>query len=167
MSIAVGGPRTAEEVRIRNTELDAELYRTVERITPGQLHAAPEEAEWTPAEILAHIAEFARFFTGNLERQLVAEGVEVGRTHEHPGRNHAIASASGRDLDDLRLSLKPALDELTAVLATLRDEHLGRIGNNRKYGPEPLAVFLDRYVLDHKAAHLDQLRQTLNRLPIR
>ena len=27
-----------------------------------------------------------------------------------------------------------------------------------KYGPEPLSAFFDRYVLDHKAGHLEQLR---------
>jgi hypothetical protein len=27
-----------------------------------------------------------------------------------------------------------------------------------KYGAEPLAAFLDRYVIAHKAGHLDQIR---------
>ena len=29
---------------------------------------------------------------------------------------------------------------------------------NVKYGPEPLSAFFDRYVIAHKAGHLDQLR---------
>lgn len=164
MSGTTDRPRTAEEVRARNAELDAELSLLAERVTPDQLHAASDDDVWTPAETLAHVAEFARFFAGDLARQLEAEGVDVGRTHEHPGRNQAITAASGRTLDELRLSLSSGLDELAKVLETLRDEYLGRIGANRKYGPEPLSVFLDRYVLDHKAAHRDQLQRTLDAL---
>ena len=166
MNGSTGRPRTAAEVRARNAELDAELRRLVEQITPDQLHVAPRDGEWTPAEILAHLAEFPRYFAGDLARQLAAEGAEVGRTHEHPGRNQAIAAAPGRTIEELRDRLNSALDELAKTLEDLRDEHLGRIGNNRKYGPEPLAVFLDRYVLDHKAGHLDQLRRTVNELRI-
>ena len=164
MSGSNGRPRTAEEIRARNAELDVQLSRLAEQVSPGQLHAATPDGDWTPAETLAHIAEFARYFAGDIARHLGAEGIDVGRTHEHPGRNQAIAAAPSRTLDELRSSLNSALDELAKVLATLRDEHLGRIGNNRKYGPEPLSVFLDRYVLDHKAAHRDQLRRTLDAL---
>lgn len=164
MSGATGWPRTAEEIRARNAELDVELSTLAERVRPEQLHAASADGDWTPAEALAHVAEFARYFAGDLARHLGEEGVDVGRTHEHPGRNEAIAAAPSRTLDELRASLNAALAELAEVIATLRDEHLGRIGNNRKYGPEPLSVFLDRYVLDHKAAHRDQLRRTLDAL---
>ncbi len=154
-------PRTAADVRARNAELDIELSLLAEQITPGQLHGASAAGEWTPAETLAHVAEFARYFTGDLERQLVAVGAVVGRTHDHPGRNHAIAAAAGRDIEELRGDLSRALDALARTLEPLRDEDLDRIGKNRKYGPETLAVFLDRYVLDHKAAHIDQFRRAL------
>ena len=164
MSSSTGRPRTAEEIRARNAELDVELSHLAEQVTSGQLHAASADGDWTPAETLAHVAEFARYFAGDLARHLGEEGVDVGRTHEHSGRNQAIAAAPSRTLDELRSSLNSALDELAQVLATLRDEDLGRIGNNRKYGPEPLSAFLDRYVLDHKAAHHDQLRRTLDAL---
>ncbi len=163
MSGSTGRPLTAEEVRARNAELDGELSRLAERVTRGQLHVAVGKGEWTAAEILAHVAEFARYFAGDLERQLGAEDRDVGRTHDHPGRNQAIAAAAGRGLEELRGDLALALDELAKMLEFLHDEHLGRIGNNRKYGPETLTVFLDRYVLDHKAAHIDQLRHTLDR----
>jgi hypothetical protein len=156
---------TAEEVRARNADLDAGLVRLAGQITPANLHVAPADGEWTPAEILAHLAEFPRFFAADLARQLDAEGVEVGRTHEHPDRNQAIASATGRDLDDLLTSLSSALGELARTLEQLEDGHLERVGHNRKYGPEPLATFLDRYVLGHKAGHVDQLQRALSATP--
>ncbi|MBA3415892.1 MAG: maleylpyruvate isomerase N-terminal domain-containing protein [Chloroflexia bacterium] len=163
MSGSTDQPLTAAAVRARNAELDDELARLAARVTPGQLHVASEAGEWTLAETLAHVAEFARYFAGDLARQLGTDGGDVGRTHDHPRRNQAIAAAAGRDLAELRGDLNLALDELAKMLESLHDEHLGRIGNNRKYGPETLAVFLDRYVLDHKVAHIDQLRRTLDR----
>lgn len=162
MSNQTGPPMTAAAVRARNTELDAELTRLARRVTPDRLHVTPADGEWTPAEILAHLAEFPLFFAGDLARQLLAEGAEVGRTHEHPGRNRAIDSAPDRGLDDLMASLSSALRELAKTLEQLEDWHLERIGNNRKYGPEPLATFLDRYILGHKAGHVAQLRQALS-----
>ena len=152
---------TAEEVRARNKALDSELRELAARITPEQLHRTPSNDEWTPAENLAHLAEFARYFAADIERQLQQQGVTVGRTHEHAERNAAVAAASGRTLDDLRYDLDDGLDTLATVLEGLRDEHLGRIAQNRAYGPEPLTTFLERYVLGHKAAHSRQLRETL------
>ncbi len=160
MSGSTGQTRSAVEVRARNAELDIELSQLAAQVTPGQLHVTTEDGEWTPAETLAHVAEFARFFARDLERHL-GEGGDVGRTHEHPGRNQAIAAAADRDVDELREDLTLGLDALAKLLESLDDAHLERIGNNRKYGPETLAVFLDRYVLDHKAAHIGQLRRAL------
>ncbi len=38
------------------------------------------------------------------------------------------------------------------------DDDLDAKTENVKYGPEPLSAFFDRYVVGHKAGHLDQLR---------
>ncbi|MGI8682891.1 MAG: hypothetical protein ACR2JO_12350, partial [Mycobacteriales bacterium] len=74
----------------------------------------------------------------------------------------AIALAKGRQLEELRTALDTALDTLAASLDGVRTADLDRIGSNRKYGPEPLRRFLDRYVLKHKAAHVQQLEATIN-----
>jgi hypothetical protein len=116
------------------------------------------------AENLAHLAEFPLYFADDLRLQLEREGAEVGRTHDHPGRNAAIVAARGRSLAELRRALDEAHGALATVLERLEDHHLGRVARNRRYGPEPLSTFLERYVLGHKAAHVDQLNRTLARV---
>ena len=69
-----------------------------------------------------------------------------------------------RTLPDLQAELDASLDRLAAALAEVRDEHPGRGRRNRKYGPELLGAFLDRYAISHKAGHIKQLRGTLERL---
>ena len=61
-------------------------------------------------------------------------------------------------LGELVAGMRSALAELAAELETLRDEDVDAKTENVKYGPEPLSAFFDRYVIAHKAGHLDQLR---------
>lgn len=154
-------PRTAAEVRARNSALDTELRAIAASIHPADLHRDPGNGQWTLAENLGHIAEFPRYFAGDLTLQMRAAGATVGRTQEDADRNDAIAAARGRTLDDLRRELDTSLATLATTLDGLRDEHLTRMANNRRHGPEPLTAFLDRYIVGHKAAHIHQLRQTI------
>ena len=81
----------------------------------------------------------------------------VGRTHEHPVRLAAVASPA-QGLSELMADMRAAFAELAAALEHLSDEDIEAKTENVKYGPEPLTAFFDRYVIDHKAGHLDQLR---------
>ena len=54
--------------------------------------------------------------------------------------------------------MRSAFTELAAALELLVDDDVEAKTENVKYGPEPLTAFLDRYVIGHKAGHLDQLR---------
>ncbi|HLY30353.1 MAG TPA: maleylpyruvate isomerase N-terminal domain-containing protein, partial [Ktedonobacterales bacterium] len=131
---------------------------------PETLHTLPGADEWTLAELLAHLAEFPRYFADDLALLLRQDAAAVGRTHEHPERLAAVAAAHGRTLASLRADLDAALDALARQLDAIKDEDLSRTTQNRKYGAEPLRAFLDRYVLSHKAGHLDQLRKTQERV---
>ena len=162
LSAGMSGQAKADAVRIANDELDKRLRALAATIPVELLHTDPGGGQWTLAENLAHIAEFSRFFADDVAAQLKDEGVAVGRTHEHPGRNAAVAAAAGQSLDNLREALDTALAALAEQLGQLRSEHLDHMGHNRKYGPEPLQRFLERYVLEHKAAHAQQLETTMD-----
>jgi len=151
----------SDAVRASNDQLDERLRELAAQIPADLLHADPGGDEWTLTQNLAHVAEFSRYFSVDLAAQLKQEGTAVGRTHEHADRLAAVAAAEGQGLDELRGALDAALDVLAAQLAELRDEHLDRLAHNRKYGPDPLTKFLDRYVLGHKAAHIQQLEKTI------
>lgn len=150
---------TAESVRTRNAELDRALLAEIEQIDPAQLHTPQGEGEWTLAELLGHLGEFPAFFAADLAQDLDAPGTEIGRTKEYPGRLQAVAEAPQKELSQLRARITEAFAAMAATLARLQDADLKRTINNRKFGEEPMVVYLDRYVVGHKAEHLEQLQQ--------
>ena len=161
MSTEDAVPSTADGVRARNAELDAELRAVVAGVTPQNLRESPGDDGWSPAELLGHVSEFPRFFAADLRRFYASGAETIGRTMEHPDRNAAIAAAKGKSADELRAACDEALADLAFALEDLRDEHLRAPTRNVKYGEEPLTAFLDRYVLGHKAAHARQLSEIL------
>ncbi len=146
----------AEQVRAENRFLDEELLAEAEAFDPERLAEAPD-GEWSAAQVLAHLGEFPRFFAGELRRWRDDPSAVVGRTHEHPARLAAVSSPTDA-LSELMAAMRSAFAELAGELKTLSDDDLEAKTENVKYGPEPLSAFFDRYVIGHKAGHLDQLR---------
>jgi hypothetical protein len=147
---------TADEVRAENGRLDGELLAAAERFDPARLSFAPE-GEWSAAQVMAHLGEFPRFFAGELRRWRDDPSAVIGRTMEHPVRLAAVGSPA-EALHELVAGMRSAFAELAAELEHLADEDVDAKTENVKYGPEPLTAFFDRYVVGHKAGHLDQLR---------
>jgi len=146
----------AEKVRRENRFLDEELLAEAEMFDPQRLHEAPD-GEWSAAQVLAHLGEFPRFFAGELQRWRDDPTAVVGRTHEHPVRLAAVSSPT-QALSELMAGMRSAFADLARVLDTLSADDVDAKTENVKYGPEPLSAFLDRYVISHKAGHLEQLR---------
>jgi hypothetical protein len=147
---------TAEEVRAENRRLDDRLLAAATSFAATRLTDAPD-GEWSAAQVLAHLGEFPRFFAGELQRWRDDPAAVIGRTHEHPVRLAAVESPV-RALDQLVTAMRAAFAELAGALEALTDDDIDAKTENVKYGPEPLAAFLDRYVLAHKSGHLEQLR---------
>jgi DinB superfamily len=147
---------TADEVRAENARLDEALLAEAQAFDPKRLAEAPD-GEWSAAQVMAHLGEFPRFFAGELRRWRDDPSAIIGRTHEHPVRLAAVDSPANV-LDELVAGMRAAFAELAAALELLTDDDVEAKTENVKYGPEPLSAFFDRYVLGHKAGHLDQLR---------
>jgi hypothetical protein len=76
---------------------------------------------------------------------------------EHPIRLAAVESPADA-LDELVTGMRAAFTELAGALKLINDDDVEAKTQNVKYGPEPLSAFFDRYVIGHKAGHLEQLR---------
>jgi hypothetical protein len=146
----------AAAVRAENGRLDEALLAEAESFDPARLTAAPE-GEWSAAQVLAHLGEFPRFFANELRRWRDDPSAVIGRTLEHPVRLAAVESPADV-LGELVAGMRSAFAELAAELERLTDADVDAKTENVKYGPEPLFAFFDRYVVGHKAGHLDQLR---------
>ncbi len=148
---------TADQVREDNAELDRRLLGLARLLDPARLPERDGEEAWSAAQVLAHLGEFPHFFAGDLRRWLADPQAPVGRTVEHEDRLAAVAAATRKDRAELVADMATAFADLDDALGGLREAHLSAPMHNRKYGAEPLPAFLDRYVLGHKRAHLDQL----------
>jgi hypothetical protein len=147
---------SADEVRVENARLDEALLAEAGAFDPARLTDAPD-GEWSAAQVLAHLGEFPRFFAGELRRWYDDRSAVIGRTMEHPVRLAAVESPADA-LGELVAGMRAAFAELAAALEALSDDDVEAKTENVKYGPEPLTAFFDRYVIGHKAGHLDQLR---------
>jgi hypothetical protein len=147
---------SADDVRAENARLDEALLAEAQAFEPARLTDAPD-GEWSAAQVLAHLGEFPRFFAGELRRWYDDRSAVIGRTMEHPVRLAAVESPADA-LGELVAGMRAAFAELAAALEALSDDDVEAKTENVKYGPEPLTAFFDRYVIGHKAGHLDQLR---------
>jgi hypothetical protein len=146
----------AAAIRAENARLDEELLAEAEAFDPGRLTDTPD-GEWSAAQVMAHLGEFPRFFAGELRRWHEDPSAVIGRTMEHPIRLAAVDSPADA-LDELVTGMRVAFTELAAALKLIDDNDVEAKTQNVKYGPEPLSAFFDRYVIGHKAGHLEQLR---------
>jgi hypothetical protein len=155
---------SAREVRDHNTELDEQLLALFDAVPADRIHENFGD-EWTVAHNLAHIAEFPAYFARQLHQWIDGERVVIGRVAEHDAdRNDAVFRAPSRGFDELREQAETSFTALRDALESLEDHHLDEMTQNVKYGAEPFTAFLDRYVVGHKAAHVEQLRDALERL---
>jgi hypothetical protein len=131
-------------------------------VDPQHLDDSAGQADWTAGQILGHLAEFPHFFAAEIRRYLADRAAVIGRTHDHPGRVAAVdrAGIAARDQPELLGAAQEAFADLAEALARLGDGDLDAPTRNVRYGDEPLRAFLDRYVIGHKAGHLQQLRDS-------
>ena len=119
-----------------------------------------DEAEWGPPEVLAHVAEMGRFWTGEIER-ILAGGpgpVPFGRVSTDTLRLGVIER-------DRSLPPRALYDRAIADLRQLRDRWQGltdtdraRIGLHPRLGEMTVATIADRFIVSHLAEHVEQLR---------
>lgn len=149
--------------RLRAATAGLEATRpAVEAGAPWPLAATfdhSDEARWGPPEVLAHLAEMAPFWLGEMERILAGspEPVPFGRVATDTVRLAVLdrdRSLPPRELYDRTLS---ALERLERRWATLTPADLARRGLHPRVGEMTVAAIADRFIVGHLAEHVVQL----------
>jgi hypothetical protein len=125
------------------------------------LYRHPADGGWTLAETLAHIAEARQFFSQETRRVLATPGIPMGRTVEHPGRLQNIQDHGHDAPDALRSRLIVSHDDMLKTLSGMANADLQLTGEHVRYGPQTLAVFIQRFMVEHDQAHVQQAQTLL------
>jgi DinB superfamily len=122
-----------------------------------------DEARWGPPEVLAHVAEMASYWLGEMERVLAGapEPVPFGRVATDPIRIAVLErdrSLPPRELYDRTMS---SLERMEKRLQELTSEQLARRGLHPRLGEMTVAQMAERFVVSHLAEHDVQLESLL------
>jgi len=118
-----------------------------------------DEAHWGPPEVLAHLAEMATYWLGEMERVLAGdrEPVPFGRIATDPVRLAILErdrSLPPRELYDRTTS---ALERLERRLVELTPTELAHRGLHPRLGEMTVSEIPERFVVGHLADHVVQL----------
>jgi hypothetical protein len=136
----------------------------ISQIDGELIYQAPAGDEWTLAVIFAHLSEARQFYANEVQKVLASPGVKMGRTVEHPGRLQSINEAGHNALADLRQKLITSHESVVKALLKMSDDDLQLEGDHVVAGPESLASFIQRFMVDHDQAHIRQANELLAKL---
>ncbi|HEU5228143.1 MAG TPA: DinB family protein [Ktedonobacteraceae bacterium] len=154
-----------EEIRHKvRTSYDA-LTHLIEgplaQVDPKQLYRSPGGEEWTVMENLAHIVEFMPYWADEVAKLVAQPGQNFGRTMQHEGRLRALQEHAHDSLQEARTLLPQSYAHLDRVLSSLKESDLELTGHHSKFGDKKLAWFIEEFITEHLASHLEQLKSCL------
>jgi hypothetical protein len=130
-------------------------------LAPEKLYGAPSQGEWSIMQILAHVVEIMPYWGNEIVKAVREPGQKFGRTAEDLDRLRALDEHGADTLTEAKAALPGSYARLDQVLATLKDSDLDLKALHKKYGERTLDWFIDEFVTNHLAAHVEQIRTCL------
>ena len=122
-----------------------------------------DEARWGPGEVLAHVAEMAEYWQGEIERVLdgISEAVPFGRIATDAVRIGIVGRDRSLPPRVLYDRIDDALMRFDRRWRTLAKADLARRGLHPTRGELTVAEMPDRFIVGHLADHVIQLETLL------
>lgn len=128
---------------------------------PGLTDPDPPTGErWEWGQVWAHLAEFVRYWCGEIRLILGAEGpdaVPAGRTKTDRARLAAIEADRSRPPAELMARLAGHLDELRALIRDLSPADWDRRGQHSTLGEIGMPYIFEEFLVGHLEGHAGQL----------
>ncbi len=146
----------------------AALEDALARFDREALVTATVTGEWTPKDIMAHVADWERRFLRWYEagrRGEVPERPEMGMTWDDLDRlNHEVVERSrARSLDDVRAEFAASHRAILDAVAAMDEDELFAVGRYAWTGKYPLLPYLRGNTDAHYAEHAAELNVWLKR----
>ncbi len=119
------------------------------------------EGSWSLAESLAHITEARQFFSDQVRQALTTPGTQLGRTLDNPNRLQAVKEHGYDSVDTLRQRFTASYEYITRTLGGMTEQDLQTSCEHIRLGSITLAEFIQRAIVEHDRAHVEQARAFL------
>jgi uncharacterized damage-inducible protein DinB len=137
------------------------LLNILDQAGDTTLYLRPIAEEWTLAENLVHVAEARQFFTGEVRKVLATPGATIGRGLDHPSRLQNIVEHGHEARQFISHQLISSYEQVVHLLEQMSLDDMQEMGNHFKYGPQPLAAFIEHFIIEHDQAHIEQVQTLL------
>lgn len=133
----------------------AEVVAALQGITDSELDTPEAPGEWSPREVVHHLADSEMTSAIRL-RRLIAEDnpTLVGYDQEEFARRLYY----NRPIEPSLLAFRYARESTAGILHSLTEAEWQRGGTHTEYGPQSVEVWLTYYA-DHAHVHADQIRR--------
>jgi DinB family protein len=132
----------------------------------SEAYGAEPESDWGPQEVLAHVAEMAPYWLGQIEAILAAPpepAPAFGRVATDPGRIERIGKDRTLPPGELFDRVDRAMGEAVARLRRLGPAESRRLGLHTRLGEMPVERIFERFIVEHVEDHVRQLEEILER----
>ena len=142
-------------------ELNRLIAGPLLQLQPEKLYQSPAPGEWTFMENIAHIIEFMPYWADEIAKLVAQPGQNFGRTAQDESRLQAIKEHGTYTLAQAAAVLPDSYSHLDRVVSALHDDDLELTGHHSKFGEKRLEWFIEEFVTQHLANHLQQMKEAL------
>lgn len=157
-------PTDQNESQARRIEVAAaQIAETLQRPEVAyRLRTAPGQNEWSAMQVMGHVTEMLPYWLHH--SKIIIDSTEphsFGRAHDDPERLAGVERGSVSDPAEVIALLNKAVAEIAAFIRTLTPEQRAKTGNNVTRGVMSVDDIVEKNMVAHSEAHLDQVRAAL------
>ena len=137
------------------------LLTEVASLPADLINWKPADDVWSVMEILCHVDEFVRFWTGQTLQIVRRPDDEWGRTHTDTARLDAVQRAGSRSLPEVTTAIRAGVKASASEIRGLRDADLAveAMSRNPRWARQPASFIVDHLLIEHVEKHLSQIRR--------
>nr|WP_268871141.1 DinB family protein [Halalkalibacterium ligniniphilum] len=140
-----------------------QLYQLIKELPEEVIRWKPSAEKWSILQVLSHVEEANRYWTGELKRTAANPHRKWGRGLEHPERMAALESIDNVSIEEKLLKLKRYKASIRSTFLNLNDLDLSleTTHRNPKFGVMPLQFLIEHFMVEHLEKHISQVKRNL------
>lgn len=141
----------------------AKIAETLQRPEVAyRLRTAPSQNEWSAMQVMGHVTEMLPYWLHHSKAIIDSPTPHTfGRALDDPERLAGVERGSISDPAQVISQLNQAVADISAFIRTLTPDQRAKTGNNVTRGVMSVDDIVEKNMVAHAEAHLDQVRAAL------